>query len=127
VSEQIADRDLSLGGHHLAVRHDRRSSIRRNEPADRIAERDLSFLEQNHDCDARQRFGLRRDPEHRVGRHATSALLIGPAQRAFVHDLPVAQHEPHRARDPVTVHLLLQIRVDASEALGGETVVPTPR
>ena len=89
--------------------------------AHRIAQRNLSFLDEHHYRRARDRLRLRRDAEDRVGRHPPSRFLVGPADRALVDWLAVTQHQHHRARDLVLVDIALKELVDAGEAIRVET------
>ena len=63
-------------------------------------------------------FGLRRDAEDRVRRHAPAGFLVAPADGALVDRLAVAQHERDGAGDAVLVDVLLEQRIDARQAIG---------
>ena len=122
----MADGDRSGGrgddAPGVAPRCDGGARVGRNEPAHRVVERDLPFLDEHHDGDGRERLGLRGDAEHRVGCHASPAFLVRPADRALVRDLAIAEHQRDRARDAIAVHVLLEKAVDPMKPRGGEPV-----
>ncbi len=122
VGQQIANGDLTAGGHGgrlavLAGDGDRGLGVRGDEAADRIVDTDLAFLDEREDADARDRLGLRGNPEDRVGRHPAIGFLVGPADCLLVNRFAVAQHQRRRAADPVFIDVLLEQRVDPLETL----------
>ena len=93
---------------------------RRHEPADRIGEAQPAFFHERQHGGAGDGLGLRRDAEDRVHGHRAAGFLVAPADGAFVDRLAVAQHQRHGAGEPLLVHVALQQRVDAPQALDGE-------
>src|SRR5262249_42107797 len=80
----------------------------------------LSLFDQGQYCDAGDGFGLGRDTENRVHRHAATSLFVAPPDCSLVHRPPVTKHERHDASDTVLVDVLLQHPVDPRETVGGK-------
>ena len=120
VCEQVEDRDPSPRRCERAagVRARRHGGAREaRQPArDGIGERDPPFLDEHHDRAARDRLGLRRDAEDRIGPHRLPCLAIPPPDGLLVHDDAVAHDEGDGTGDPLRVDALLQVRVEACEA-----------
>ena len=124
VREQVEDRDRAArrSERASAVGAARHARVREtgDPTGDRIAERDATLLDEHQRSDARQRLGLRCDPEYRVGAHRAVRLAVGAADGAFVHDLPVPQNECDRTGDPRRVDALLERGVESGEPSGVE-------
>ena len=115
--QEIANRDRTPRRHDgapgIGTHGDRRVLEIRNEPAHRVVERELPFLDERHQRDAGERLGLRRDAEYRVRCHLPLRLAIRPTEGALVHCLAVFEHERDRAGDLQAIHGPLHHRIDA--------------
>ena len=114
--EEILDRDRTPRRDdrppRVRPRRDRRVLEVGYEPAHRIVERELPFLDERHHRDARQRLGLRRNAEDGVGRHLSLGLSIRPAEGALVDRLAVLEHQRDGAGDLRAIHGTLHHRID---------------
>ena len=124
MSQQVGDSDAALGGDdvdtagrglhgHAGLRE------RGNKIAHRFVDGELAFFHQGQYGSARERFGLRRDPEDGVRSHLTPCFLVGPTEGAFVCRLPVLEHESDDPGDAVIVDVFLKDTVNALETRRG--------
>ena len=115
--QQIADRDRPPRRHDGAARigaHGHRRMLEiGNKTAHRIIERELPFLDERHERDTGERFGLRSDPEDCVRSHPAVGLAIGPSEGALIHGLSVFEHQRYRASDLRAIHRSLQHGVES--------------
>ena len=126
VREQVGDRDRTARGHERSadfpLHGHSRLGVRGDEPADGHARRKATLLHQREDSRARERLGLRGDPEDRIDPHGTVRFFVAPPQRPFVNRLAIPKYQGNDARDAVLIDVLLQHGIQACETLPRDAV-----
>ena len=126
VRQQILERDGALGGSDrqpravLVLGSHRGLGEGRDPLAGLVVEGELAFFHQLQDGHAGERLGLRGDAELCVHGHLAAGLLVRPAHGALIDRLAIAQHQRDHARQLAIVHVLIEQRIDARQALHRE-------
>ena len=126
--QQVEDRDRPLGIHqpNLSLAGVRVVFLGGNLGAaelgqvagDRVAERELALVVQDHHSDAGHRLGHRVDPEDRIPGHGLPALAIHAAIGLEVDDLAVTRDQSGGPGDLIRIDVLLHPHSDSRQARG---------
>ena len=118
VGQQVLDGDRTRRRHAVsAVGQDRHVGELGHELRDRVVERDLAFLDQDHHRDAGHRLGHRVDAEDVAALQGVAGRGVARPDRRPVDDLPPARHHRHHAGQPAVVDIGLHRRRDAGQRI----------
>ncbi len=82
---------------------------------DRVIDRQLALVREDHDADGGYRLGHRRNPEQGILRHRLAGLRVEVADRLVGHDGVLAADDRDRAGEVLVVHEFLHPGADIAE------------